>query len=383
MKEEPLDAEIVNEGPSRAVALRPAGGLPTIADLEQSFALAVRQRELLNQYIREQLVENKHFYKAGGSQKPSLTKEGAEIILLPHNLAPDYELVSGPEAPPEDNRPYQITVKCVLRAKGDAQSFVGSGLGSSGSHKQKRDGSYVPRQNDRYLCHNATMKMAQKSAMIAATINSTAASEFFTQDLEPESSAAPEPTASPPTKPKPKPERAPPSAEQCLAKFLKNLDEAGLREQATQYYIDVAWLMPNEPLDKMEERYIPRTKEDFAGFMQGLAQWKTGKTEKPFTPHFDGERSVPEAQPEPAAPEPVDHAGMESVVGTIQHVSEKAGTSDRGPWKLYGVKIADGWLNTFSDTLGGVALANKGKVVTVWYTSDDRGRTIHDIQPKL
>ncbi len=154
-------------------------------ELETRFALAVRQRELLENYIRERLKPDKHFYKVGDDdqpgRKPSLTKEGAELICLPHNLKPRYCILSGPDTPPMDDTPYQITMNCELMA-GD--KFGGQGIGSASSHITKRDGNRVPRQKDPGLRHNATIKMACKSAYIAATLNATAASEFFTQDLE-------------------------------------------------------------------------------------------------------------------------------------------------------------------------------------------------------
>lgn len=160
-----------------------------IQELETRFAMAVRQRELLEQYIKERLSPGRHFYKISRgdaeesrtSPKPSLTKEGAELICLPHNLKPGYEILSGPENPPMDDSPYQITVRCELRR---GENFEGQGIGSASSMITKRTGERVQRQRDPGLRHNATLKMACKSAYIAATLNATAASEFFTQDLE-------------------------------------------------------------------------------------------------------------------------------------------------------------------------------------------------------
>lgn len=291
-----IEAEAI---PTQAIAVRqPSGGLSTVADLEQQFALAVRQRELLSEYIKKQLKPGQHYYQRG-DQKPSLSKEGAEIILMPHNLAPDYQLVSGPEAPPDGDRPYQITVKCVLRSKGNPDSFVGSGMGSAGSHhgywdKRANKFEYKPRQPDKYLCHNATLKMAQKSAMIAATINSTAASEFFTQDVG-EPDAAPElPKGSGPLKdttppPKAQPATAsaklPPSVVNRRKKFIENLETAGLRDKAMQYLIDIGWLMSNEPLEKMEDRFVPVTAEHYTSFLAKLLVFSgTGRAERPFEP---------------------------------------------------------------------------------------------------
>lgn len=154
-----------------------------IYELETRFAMAVRQRELLEDYIKKRLQPNKHFYTVGDDpgRKPSLTKEGAELICLPHALKGHYHWLSGPENPPLDDTPYQITMKCELEANG---KFAGEGVGSASSMVTKKTGERVQRQKDPGLRHNATIKMACKSAYIAGTLNSTAASEFFTQDLE-------------------------------------------------------------------------------------------------------------------------------------------------------------------------------------------------------
>ena len=155
-------------------------GVQSIQDLENSFAIAVRQRELLEKYIKDRLTPGKHFYQIQGS-KNSLTKEGAELICLPHGYKPAYFKEAGPDQPPDDSLDYQITVRCRLM-RGDV--FAGEGIGSANSHVTRKDGERVPRQPDIGLRHNATLKMAQKSAYIAATLNATAASEFFTQDME-------------------------------------------------------------------------------------------------------------------------------------------------------------------------------------------------------
>jgi len=154
-----------------------------IYELETHFAMAVRQRELLEQYIKDRLKPGQHYYTIDDElgRKPSLTKEGAELICLPHALKPHYSWLSGTDNPPLDDTPYQITMQCELETNG---KFAGGGVGSANSMITKKDGSRVQRQKDPGLRHNATVKMACKSAYIAATLNATAASEFFTQDLE-------------------------------------------------------------------------------------------------------------------------------------------------------------------------------------------------------
>lgn len=161
--------------------------LEDIRDLENRFALAVRQRDLLEEYIRKRLKPEHHYYTVSGGQKPGLTKEGAELICLAHGYKPLYFREAGPDQPPADDSPYQITVRCRLMC---GENFNGEGYGSASSHITKKGGERIPRQGDIGLRHNATLKMAQKSSYIAATLNATAASEFFTQDMEEEGAVA-------------------------------------------------------------------------------------------------------------------------------------------------------------------------------------------------
>ena len=61
----------------RSLEVRPERGLETgdsIRTMEEMFALAIRRRELLKDYIEKRLT-TKHFYKVPGSDKPSLNKE--------------------------------------------------------------------------------------------------------------------------------------------------------------------------------------------------------------------------------------------------------------------------------------------------------------------
>lgn len=302
------NAEIVTEN-QMAVATRPSQALsqPSIADLEAAFALAVRQRELLSEYIKSKLQPGKHFYKREG-EKPSLTKEGAEIILLPHGLAPDYELVSGPAAPPaNEGESYQITVKCVLRKKGVPASFEGSAIGSAGSMKWSKKHGYQPRQRDRFLCHNATLKMAEKSAMIAAVLNSTAASEFFTQDMEP-GEGDPEdedPRTPPPSQPASpsRPASAPAFPTHATLDFFVVQAEKKLkdfvekpREAINRYAEAVGKLMPNEDIASLPLHWCPVSGEQIRALVENIKDFcQSGSSPKPWP--FDAHKE--EAKPKP------------------------------------------------------------------------------------
>jgi hypothetical protein len=354
-----IDAETV---PTQAVAKREDVGLTTISAMEHSFALAVRQRELLSEYIKQQLKPGKHFYQRG-DQKPSLSKEGAEIILLPHNLAPDYELVSGPESPPEGDQPYQITVKCILRRKGDPGSFVGSGMGSAGSHKgywkraknKPDEWLYQPRQTDKFLCHNATLKMAQKSAMIAATINSTAASEFFTQDLEGEPPPPPKPQ--PVAKPKPQPPKE--ATEKTKEWFIKAIGDA---RDACAFCIELGWIMPNEGLNDIPLRFVPTSTKQLEAFKECLGLWiKEGKVNNPYLPAAHGDTNVPPGEPEASdaksevwydyiVPIPhkgqkrADYVGNEDTIGSLYEARHDDEEARRRLWGFCTNYEPKGWV---------------------------------------
>lgn len=182
------------------------------------------------------MKDGEHFGVIPGTQKPSLYKAGAEKIGFIFRLAPEYaidrdDLIGG-------HREYRIT--CRLRHMGTGTT-VGEGVGScstmeskyrwrnqatteevgpvpkgywdlpkddhkarskaledtygSGKYQpKKKDGAWVvlrvtgdgdrvenPDIADQY---NTVLKMAKKRAFVDATITATAASDFFTQDIE-------------------------------------------------------------------------------------------------------------------------------------------------------------------------------------------------------
>lgn len=298
---EHIEAEVV---PTQALAIRPqqSVAVQSMADLEQSFALAVKQRELISDYIKKQLKPDKHFYMVPGSSKPSLNKEGAELILLPHGLVPDYDYISGPQEPPADGKPYQITVKCVLRSKSNPDSFAGSGIGSASSHITTRKEGRKPRQNDIGLCYNATFKMAQKSAMCAAVLNSTAASEFFTQDIEqdvaeppPQTKAeyrketvsriqTPPPVAKPDYDTKETPAQR---KERFLAKFK------GMESYAKELWVEMGIILPTEDFNDFPEDKVPATAKVVWDMVQEVKK-RAGVSEPPA-------EEPPPSEPSPTA----------------------------------------------------------------------------------
>jgi hypothetical protein len=92
-------------------------------------------------------------------------------------------------------------------------------------------------------------------------------------------------TARPPAQPK-----LPPTAEACRTKFVRNLDAEKLREKATQYCIDLGWLMPNEALEELPLQYAPISGDQYVAFLAKLTSWSvSGKPEKPYGANPDPE----------------------------------------------------------------------------------------------
>jgi hypothetical protein len=186
------------------------------------------QVQLIQQILRDVMQEGVHYGKIPGTEKPSLFKAGAEKLNLTFRFDPQYETVEK-----QDGLHLTITSKCTLWHIPSGQRY-GSGMGSCST----RESRYAYRQSSRkcpscgkeaiikgkeefgggWLCfkkkdgcgakfddkdeaitkqvsgrvpnediadqYNTVLKMANKRSLVAAILNTTAASDIFTQDME-------------------------------------------------------------------------------------------------------------------------------------------------------------------------------------------------------
>ena len=186
------------------------------------------QVQLIQHILREVMQEGVHYGKIPGTDKPSLFKAGAEKLNLTFRFDPQYETVEK-----QDGLHLTITSKCTLWHIPSGQRY-GSGMGSCST----RESRYAYRQASRkcpscgkeaiikgkeefgggWLCfkkkdgcgakfadndeaitkqvagrvpnediadqYNTVLKMANKRSLVAAILNTTAASDIFTQDME-------------------------------------------------------------------------------------------------------------------------------------------------------------------------------------------------------
>jgi hypothetical protein len=177
----------------RAVMLRPV----------VSPAELIEYQKELSTLITTALVPETDYGTIPGTNKPSLYKAGAERINKAFGVYATYEILSREEdhdrtvkytkkkklgwdkdkrevlwefTPGESVGFYSYTVICrpINSATGQV---VGEGIGSCSTMESK----YIDRPRD---CENVVLKMAQKRALVAATLNTYALSDRFTQDME-------------------------------------------------------------------------------------------------------------------------------------------------------------------------------------------------------
>lgn len=208
------------------IALRPVEA-PGELTIEQIVAQTLK----VQQCIAAVMKDGEHYgvipgtTQEGKPPKKVLLKPGAEKLCLMFRLDPEYDTVTAIETPSL----IRFVIRCTLFHI-PTQTRIASGLGSCNSNEDKYmraapkkcpscgktsiiKGS--PQYGGGYVCwkkkdgcgakysdgapeiegqetgikdpadlHNTILKMACKRALIAAVLNATAASDFFTQDLE-------------------------------------------------------------------------------------------------------------------------------------------------------------------------------------------------------
>ncbi len=173
------------------------------------FSLAeIRERvNLVQEVMRGIMKRDTHYGTIPGTPKPTLYKPGAEVLCVTFRIAQEYQIIDL-----SDNLTARFRVTCV--GKHQVSGIVlGEGVGECSSAEEKykwrkavcaEEFDMMP-ENMRRLkfssykgnvekkiqvrteaadLSNTVLKMACKRAMIAMTLNVTAASDIFTQDIE-------------------------------------------------------------------------------------------------------------------------------------------------------------------------------------------------------
>lgn len=167
------------------------------------------QVNLIQEVMGAVMKENVHYGKIPGTDKPTLYKSGAEVLAATFHIAPKYrvEELSNPDV-------VRYRVVCIGVHQGTGIELA-EGLGECSSNEEKYkwrkassnkefDTTPLERRRVKYGYSkksggefeirqvrtepadvaNTILKMAAKRAQVAMTLNSVAASDIFTQDIE-------------------------------------------------------------------------------------------------------------------------------------------------------------------------------------------------------
>lgn len=115
-----------------------------------------------------------------GTKSPSLFKAGAEKIVNAYGFFTRYSVESKIEDPERPLFYYMVKCELVKVAMNGTEYVFTTGFGSANTY-EKRNG-----RNDAWNAANATLKMAQKRALVSAAISVGGLSDAFTCDMEDE-----------------------------------------------------------------------------------------------------------------------------------------------------------------------------------------------------
>lgn len=136
-------------------------------------------------FVKDAMIEDVHYGKIAGGNKPTLLKPGAELLNEIYGLACDFTVEKAVE---DWNAPFfHYRIKCTLtslrtgtlRGAGFGQ-YASGAPGALASRWIKKNGD----PQDLAFIANAVLKMAEKSAHIDATLKVTQSSGILTQDME-------------------------------------------------------------------------------------------------------------------------------------------------------------------------------------------------------
>lgn len=194
---------------NEVIEMRPRETAGLVAGEVNRFSVAeIRERvNLVQQVMQAIMKKDTHYGTIPGTPKPTLYKPGAEVLCVTFRIAPSYSVE---DLSDELTARYRITCHGTHQVTGIS---LGDGLGECSSAEEKykwreavcaeefdltpetmRRLKFKKYQNnvtkktqvrtEAADLSNTVLKMACKRAMIAMTLNVTAASDIFTQDIE-------------------------------------------------------------------------------------------------------------------------------------------------------------------------------------------------------
>lgn len=237
-----MEVDVMDHGETALSTVSRTTGVMALAFMsEQDFEarlVALKQgQDRVRRIQRELMVRDEDFGVIPGTKKPTLMKPGAEKLCNVYGLVPTYEIecIAGDGV----ERPHlRVHMNCLLRRGSETGPVAGVGVGAANSWERKHrwrrgeracpscgsEGTILRSKNadedgdrgwfcwqkrggcganfasdataittqavgdvenkDPYDVENTLFKMAKKRAYVDATLNATATSGMFTQDLD-------------------------------------------------------------------------------------------------------------------------------------------------------------------------------------------------------
>lgn len=183
-------------------------GSEMVVEADQKYPMTamgvVAQVRLIAEVMKSVMKDGTHYGVIPGCQKPSLWKPGAEKLLVTFRIATESAVE---DLSTHDEARYRVTRRATAISNG---AFLGSATGECSSNEEKykwrgivcaaeyeatpedrrrekfkRDGtSFKQVRTNHADVANTILKMADKRSYVALALQTTAASDLFTQDLE-------------------------------------------------------------------------------------------------------------------------------------------------------------------------------------------------------
>lgn len=152
---------------------------PNVVSVVPSIEITLREAkdriQMLQEFVRDMMIEGIDYGRIPNVPKPTLFKSGAEKLCDIYGLSKEIDVINRIEDWKEGLFHYEV--KAILRTKRTGL-IEAEGIGCA-NNKEKKFSTQHP-----FTIVNTVLKMAKKRALIDAVLSATRSSALFTQDIE-------------------------------------------------------------------------------------------------------------------------------------------------------------------------------------------------------
>lgn len=147
----------------------------SVSDMAFSLEQAKERISMLQNFIRDIMVEGVDYGSLPNTDKRCLFKSGAEKLCDIFGFAKKIEIINRVEDFEKGIFHYEVKAILINKRNGEIEA---EGVGSCNNMERKY------KNQDAYSVVNTILKMAKKRAFVDAVLSATRSSDIFTQDVE-------------------------------------------------------------------------------------------------------------------------------------------------------------------------------------------------------